>query len=58
MPSTTLLYTTGIHQEHYSFVDVAKKNRWESEVMTIKAESSAAFNKKEAEGVTNEEVRS
>ena len=52
MPSITILYTTGIHQELYSFVDLADKNRWESDVVAIKSDGAAAFNKKEAGGAS------
>ena len=52
--SITLLYTTGLHQELYTFTSLSEKNRWEAEVMAIKAESSAAFNKKSSDGLTTE----
>ena len=54
--TVSMLYTTGLHQEVYTFVDVAEKNRWEAEVMAIKADSSAAFYQKETHGI-NTEVR-
>ena len=50
--TVSMLYTTGLHQEVYTFVDVAEKNRWEAEVMAIKADSSAAFHQKETNGIT------
>ena len=52
--SITILYTTGLHQEVYSFANLAEKQSWETEVMAIKADSSAAFNKKSSDGLTVE----
>ena len=54
MTTLNLLYTTGLHQEVYSFLNVAEKNSWEADVMALKAESSAAFSKRESDGVTTE----
>ena len=50
--TVSMLYTTGLHQEVFTFVDVAEKSRWEAEVMAIKADSSAAFHQKETNGIT------
>ena len=36
-----------------TFANTAKKDLWDAEVLVIKAESAAAFNKKEEEGLTN-----
>ena len=52
--SITLLYTTGLHQELYTFANPAEKDAWEAEVFAIKADSSAAFHRKEEEGITSE----
>ena len=53
-PANTInvLYTTGIHQEVMTFTSVAEKDRWDAEVLGIKADSAAVFQKKEREGVT------
>ena len=53
-PSTSInvLYTTGIHQEVMTFTSVAEKDLWDAEVLGIKADSAAVFEKKEREGVT------
>ena len=51
--SISILYSTGLHQEVYSFANVAEKDAWEAEVLGINADSSAAFNRKEAEGITS-----
>ena len=50
--SINVLYTTGINQEIYSFSTIEEKNRWDAEVMAIKADSSAAFHRKESEGLS------
>ena len=52
MPAT-ILYSTGIHQEMIIFANTAEKDLWDTEVLAIKVESAAAFNKKEKEGITN-----
>ena len=52
--TVNLLYTTGLHQEVYSFNDTHEKNAWEAEVFAIKQESAAAFEKKQTEGLTTE----
>ena len=54
MSSFQLLYTTGVHQEIYTFETLLGKQQWSAEVQAIKAESSAAFNKKEQDGLTDE----
>ena len=54
MTSINVLYTTGLHQEVYTFANVAEKDAWDAEVFAIKSDSAAAFNKKETEGVTSE----
>ena len=51
--SITILYTTGLHQELYTFASVDEKNEWDAEVFGIKADSAAAFNQKESEGITS-----
>ena len=54
MSSINVLYTTGLHQEVYTFANIAEKDAWDAEVFAIKADSAAAFQKKENEGVTRE----
>ena len=52
--SITVLYTTGAHQEVITFTTMTEKNMWDEEVLAIKADSTAAMNKKEADGLTRE----
>ena len=51
--SVTVLYTTGIHQELITFANLAEKDLWDAEVLGIKSDSSAVFQRKEAEGMTS-----
>ena len=50
--SVTVLYTTGIHQELVTFATLEEKDAWDAEVLAIKSESTAAYQRKEAEGVS------
>ncbi len=52
--SKTIYYFTGVHEEVFSFDTNDEVGLWNAEVYAIKAESTAAFNKKESEGLTNE----